>query len=225
VQTRTSHIRLRDWFPPNDPIATTIAILCILREDYFLDMKGLIQGGIFVWPRSQQEMGFPELDENSSGWRRLYFFRNSLRTLREIRKTLDKLYCDPVCRKALENERQNLQIAFAKLRIEMDTAPNLIKNLRDKIGGHVLYPAVKRALDEMSYDLMGFYQDGEIRGKKHYKFTGELILKIMLHVVEDEKQVQELDQILKTTAQLLPAWSTIDDVIDAYIQCRRLKFS
>lgn len=84
MKTRTWQITLRKWFSPEDPLSTVVATLCILREDYFIDLIGLNKGGINVWAESQNDTGFPDLDENSSGWRRLYFFRNSLRTLTKM---------------------------------------------------------------------------------------------------------------------------------------------
>ena len=33
-------VRLRKWFPPNDPVATAEAMLCILREDFLIEMYG-----------------------------------------------------------------------------------------------------------------------------------------------------------------------------------------
>src|SRR6267143_7232247 len=118
MKTRTWNIKLRAWFPPHDPVATAIAALCILREDYVLDLQGLSKWDGKIEEYGRPLGGFPELDENSPGWRRLYFFRNSLRALREIRKVLDRLELQ----RALANEPQSLRDAFSTLRHEMNTA-------------------------------------------------------------------------------------------------------
>jgi len=222
--TRSWHIRLREWFPPNDPIATIVAILCILREDYFLDLNGMIKGGVNLFEDDSAEKGFPELDQNSSEWRRLYFFRNSLRTLREIRKAVERLHQEKTCKEALRNEPESVKNAFQKLRDEMNTGPDLVKDLRDKIGGHVLYPAVQKALDKMDHGRRGLMQVGERRGKIHYKFTGELVLAMMLPDIAPEGQIQKLDGILSTTAKLVLVMSTIDDVVAAYAESRNLRW-
>lgn len=45
--TRTVHIPVRQWFPPDDPIAILVVKLCILREDYLLELAGMIEGEKF----------------------------------------------------------------------------------------------------------------------------------------------------------------------------------
>jgi hypothetical protein len=72
-------IKLRKWFPPQDTVATMVAMLCILREDLLLELYGITNEHI------------PRLDDNDSGYRRTYFWRNSLRTLTEIKKVLTRL--------------------------------------------------------------------------------------------------------------------------------------
>ena len=42
--TKTRQITLREWFPADDPIAAAVATLCILREDYFIDLMGIVKG-------------------------------------------------------------------------------------------------------------------------------------------------------------------------------------
>ena len=43
ARSHLRHITLSKWFPGNDPIATVVARLCILREDYLLELQGLIK--------------------------------------------------------------------------------------------------------------------------------------------------------------------------------------
>lgn len=63
-------IKLRRWFPPNDRFAATVARLCILREDFALEMWGLYAAHI------------KRLDGHSAIWRQLYFWRNLVKTAR-----------------------------------------------------------------------------------------------------------------------------------------------
>jgi hypothetical protein len=51
---------IRHWFPPGDPVATAVAMLCILREDLLLELLGIVSDGL------------PKLDDNSTGYRRTY---------------------------------------------------------------------------------------------------------------------------------------------------------
>ena len=79
VRTRISHINISKWFPANDPTSTSVARLCVLREDLYLEIKGMVDEPL----RS--------LDECSEDWRSIYFFRNSIRTFREIRSATETL--------------------------------------------------------------------------------------------------------------------------------------
>lgn len=76
---RITHVNLRLLFPTDDPLAAPIARLVVLREDFILEMQGLIAEAI------------GSLDGAGSYLRTMYFWRNSLRTLVEIRDTFNTL--------------------------------------------------------------------------------------------------------------------------------------
>jgi hypothetical protein len=79
MKSRTWHIRVKEWFPPNDRVATIMAQLCVLREDLYLELEGL------------KEDEIKPLDRNGDNYRSAYFFRNSTKTLFEMRKTVQRL--------------------------------------------------------------------------------------------------------------------------------------
>src|SRR5437016_4202575 len=81
---------LRKLFPPDDEFATCIARLCLLREDLWLEIKGIVAGP------------FDSLDTNTVVWRHNYFFRNSIRTLQEIVSALHTLRSVPEFKRALQ---------------------------------------------------------------------------------------------------------------------------
>ena len=87
-RTHFRHIYLRRWFPPHDPIAVTIARLCILREDLLLEGQAIRQAEI------------KPLDTNGEFSRRLYFWRNSFRTLDSIKSAVHNLKCQKPFRDA-----------------------------------------------------------------------------------------------------------------------------
>jgi hypothetical protein len=41
MNSRTFHIRIKEWFPPSDEVAAIMAQLCVLSEDLYLEMQGL----------------------------------------------------------------------------------------------------------------------------------------------------------------------------------------
>ena len=79
MKTRTWHIRISEWFPPDDQVAAIMAQLCVLREDLYLELQGL------------QQDELQALDANGDNYRWAYFFRNSTRTLFEIRNAVETL--------------------------------------------------------------------------------------------------------------------------------------
>lgn len=86
MRSRIGFIRLKEWFPPDDAVATNMARLCILREDLFLESQAI---------RADE---LTPLDANGEDWRRLYFHRNIFRTLDNIRGAMHQL------RKAMKKE-------------------------------------------------------------------------------------------------------------------------
>ena len=89
-KSRLQFIRLRAIFPPEDSLAVTIARLCILREDLLLEAQAI----------RQETLG--ALDSNGPEWRRLYFWRNSFRTLESVRSALHVLSSNGEFKKALK---------------------------------------------------------------------------------------------------------------------------
>ena len=132
ARTQLRHIILSKWFPSNDHIAIAVARLCILREDYLLELQGLIKQDFNPFDVSSSVSKPDSLDGNSPSWRRIYFFRNSLRTLNEIRNVVDGLFSDGANRAALANETVELRQTFEVLRDEIRDQSAVIKDSRRK---------------------------------------------------------------------------------------------
>jgi hypothetical protein len=98
--TRVRPVRIARWFPSDDPVAAVIGRLCILREDLLLELHAMAAGKI------------PRLDDNTDGYRRLYFWRNHLRTLEETRHALNHLASNAAFRGALARESPSLLSSF-----------------------------------------------------------------------------------------------------------------
>lgn len=222
MRTRTYPVRLTHWFPSDDPIAIAIAKLCVLREDYLLELQGFITPGAGPIEGSTTGKGIPELDENSASFRRLYFFRNSMRTLNELRNLVERIHTNQPDKSALAKEPGILVDGFRKLREQLSSTSKLIKDLRDSVGGHVLHSGIENLLRGLDPDTEGFFQDGEIRGKTRYKFTNELVLSMMLDKVESQDKEEKMETLFRSTAQLVFIIEIIDQLIRAYIDDRKL---
>lgn len=223
MRTRTYTVSLRRWFPADDPIAIAVAKLCVLREDYFLELRGLIIPGPGHFEGTSSGGGIPGLDDNSASWRRLYFFRNSMRTLNEIRNLVNRMHTNKPDKDALAQAPEPIIEGFKTLKEKLSHTMELVKGLRDSLGGHVLHSDLQTVLKDMDSAMTGFFQDGEIRGTVRYKFASELVLSIMmLGKVEPQAEEEKLETLLRSTATLISIIGIMDQIIRAYISDRRL---
>src|SRR5262245_954527 len=119
MTTHITHIKFGEWFPTDHPVSTALARLTILREDLYLELKG------------QLEKPIPDLDEHSMDWRVIYFFRNSIRTLSEIRGAVETLKRQKRFMDALAKQLKELTQAFHDLAAKLEEAHKLIKRIRN----------------------------------------------------------------------------------------------
>src|SRR5207245_7906173 len=103
-----------------------------------------------------------EIDGHSSQWRRLYFLRQSIGTVYEIRKALHTLRSHTEFKEALSKQVQAEQTSFEETYAKLVKHEKAIKTLRDHVaGGHVLQKAVGEGLGKASPELHGMLQRGE----------------------------------------------------------------
>jgi hypothetical protein len=203
-------VKLRKWFPPDDPLAATVARLCILREDLFLEMLGMETSEIEA------------LDRNTHKWRQLYFLRNSIRTLFEIRSAIETLQRNRKFRELLKVQPQEQRNEFQRLLREFTKAHGLLKDIRDSTGGHVPQARVQAALNEMSFDREDLLEVGQKSIDTHYRFVGELLVAILLIGVPEREQKGKIDQDLSVIANLMPIFALIDNLFVMYVKAREL---
>src|SRR5258708_28630669 len=120
-------INLRRWFPREDRFAACVARMTILREDLAIEMMGIYKEQITA------------LDGNMKEYRKIYFWRNMLRTLSEIKSVVFQLNSLPEFRAALKKQPPGRADQFRGLFQEFQEKQDLLKSLRNQIGGHVLH--------------------------------------------------------------------------------------
>jgi DNA mismatch repair ATPase MutS len=187
-----------------------VARLCILREDLYLETMALMEESI------------PSLDKNSPPWRLMYFWRNSIRTLLEIRSALETLQKDKEFLDSISVQPEKFQEAFNKLVHKIRTAHEFLKDVRNEIGGHVQLQAVQEALEHMDMDSNGLIELGPVIAESHHRFASQLVGQILLRDVPNESWESHLNEILGKTAELSAALEAIDIVLLAYMDARRL---
>jgi hypothetical protein len=203
-------MNLRRWFPPHDRYAASVARLCILREDLALEMWGLYARGL------------GRLDRHSLIWRRLYFWRNLVKTLWEIRKTIESLNTVPEFKRALKIQPARRRKQFEKVVMQLETHQDLVKKMRDSLGGHVLSRTVEQALNNMPFGQFGYVEVGGKQKDMHYKFAGEIVVRMLLGEVPEALEEIEANRHFKTVASLLQVFSLIDLIFSIYTDGRNL---
>ena len=203
-------VKLREWFRPWDNLAPYIARLCILREDFFLEMHGITTDGL------------QDLDANSEGWRRLYFFRKSVRTIHEIRSAIETLRSNAEFKALLSTEPVATQATIDELARKMNEEYELIKQLSNDIGGHVRHEALVQALREQGHAWEGWIEVGEIAGKVRYRFAGEILQATMLPGIPEADRRAKFIEILHKMANQTSAIQLIDIIFELYCRSRGL---
>lgn len=204
------NINLRRWFPPENDFAASVARMSILREDFAIEMRGVYEESI------------AQLDGNTEHYRRIYFWRNMLRTMLEFRGVLETLNASSEFRNALEKEPLETKNLFHTQFQEFKKQHDLLKTLRNDIGGHIQYATVKAALNGMPHDKFGFLEVGETLGTTHYRLAGEIILEMQLVGLGDDKRVPEIERRFRETAKLLPIFPLAELIFAIYEKCYNL---
>jgi len=213
LASRTRIVKLRKWFPPNDLLATKIARLCILSEDFNLEMIGVYSERV------------KELDGSSEEWHRLYFIRNLIRTLREIEAGIQRLLSDPKFKILLARRKSDIQKEFAEHAALMNEGIQVVNEVRNEICGHVLESAVQGVLDEIGgSDVFGFLEIGPTMRRTYFKFAGELVLQVLVRGVPEVDKHKAFIEKLEKIGNLFRAFTLIERALYIYMEDRGLLF-
>jgi hypothetical protein len=211
IQARVIPIKLRRWFPPSDPVATAVAVLCVLREDFLLELRGIIGDD------------FGALDANDAASRRLYFWRNSLRTLTEIQDYLNRLNGEAAFRAAMQRERPEVRETFETLKRELNRASeDFLRDLRNTLGGHIDRDVIQATLDQMDPLQEGLFDVGRKRDDIHFKFTADLVWAVLIREAAPGRETPAAETLIRKVADLSPTLMAIDHVVMSYIRDRKL---
>lgn len=203
-------IKLRKWFPREDSLAACFARLCILREDLLLESLGLY------------EENLKPPDGNTSPWRRMYFLRNLVRTLLEIRGAMETLQQVPEFKKMLHTQDKKKRDEFKDLTSKFRKAHPTLKRFRNAVGGHVKLEAVKEGLGKFGIGQEGFMGVGKELIDTHYRFAGELLAAVLVPDLPISGQKTQITKDFEDIGSVLPALSMIDELFGMYLTYRDL---
>jgi hypothetical protein len=211
ITSLTRVFKLTRFFPPHDPLATKIARLCILRKDFRLEMEGVFAERII------------ELDGHSEEWRRLYFVRNLIRTLREIGSGMRRLLSDSEFKILLAAQKQEVHELFEEHTASLDDGIGVLKEVRDEICAHVQERPVQEALNEIANsDLCGILETGPTLQQTYYKFAGALVVQILVRGATDRDQFKVFVDKMEKIGALVHAFALIDRALFIYLEARGL---
>ena len=207
IKSRTRAVRLNKWFPAGDPLAPKIARLCILREDFLLEMEGIFAEQIAA------------LDGSSEEWRRLYFLRALVRTLREIESGMQTLFCDRNFKRILAAQDADVRAKFTDHAKIMNDSLEVVTDVRNDICGHVLERAVAQAIADIAnqHDLFALLETAPQMRHSHFKFAGDLIAQILVRGVPEHERHRVLEEKFIKIAELFPAFALIEYALDFYL--------
>jgi len=203
-------IKLRRWFPAHDEFAACVLRLCILREDFTLELQAIHASSI------------ESLDKHSATWRRLYFYRKMVGTLFEIRRALQCLLKIAEWQQLLEAGPPKWRTHFIDLVKKLEEDRQLIKDTRNMIGGHVLQKGVAQVLKDMEHDAFSYLEVGAKKKQTHYVFAGEITARMLVTDVPEAKRNEEIERRAKSISRHLPVSNLIDIIFTMYVDSRKL---
>ncbi len=216
LKSRIRFISPHKWFPSDNPVATVVARLCVLREDLYIELLGVAAEDIFLTIPTMQSP-LPNMDDNGDAYRRMYFMRASLRTLFEVRGAILVLVKN---KEFVQHYEKWDKPRFQELKdflAELEKNLSEFKRIRDAIGGHVLPQAITKALDTMDYDEIGKYELGRTMKETHFGFAGTICAQILLQDIPKKEKEEHLQRIFTLNMRTT---QVITDVFTAYIQNR-----
>lgn len=185
-------------------------MLCVLREDLWIEVHGITADGL------------GHLDDNHSGFRRTYFWRNSLRTLEEIKVVFNRLNADRGFREAMAS-LPDLRTSFEDSKRALNVASEqFLYGLRSKVSAHLDEARMQAGIDGLDFQQEGFAELAREAGRTHLKFATDLIWAALLPSSSAATKLADAEALLEKSAALLPVIAAIDSVIACYMRDRRL---
>jgi hypothetical protein len=188
-------VKLWKWFPSDDEFATKMARLCILREQLMFELQ---------CSRDNKKVALG--DDYSIGYRQTYFFVKMCNTVREINSAIERLSSDKGYKKFIKRQNDFLRKEIDELKNNLKSSLDLIIDVRDNLASHVKEKAIHTALQNMNKDRSSFFQipkEGIIPKKTHYKFSGELILCLLIGDTPEKLQKEKLEHIVEALVKSL----------------------
>lgn len=172
-------IKIRQYFPPNDDLATEMARMCILFEDFLLESEGYKASTI------------SDLDHNSLEFRQIYFLRNLFKTACELNKAFYGIRSNQEFKVFLQKQEVQKVKKYEDLykKYEQYVKPwGAIRGIRNEIGAHLKKETVKDALGRMIDEEEELFPPDGSGGMRHFKFTWPIVGKALVALIAGKTQ-------------------------------------
>jgi hypothetical protein len=206
-----TRIPVAAWFPPGDDLATLMACLCILREDLYIEFKGLFDEPI------------PLLDQCSAAYRRTYFYKNQYRTLHEINRCIHKVWQHREFIAEVYKLHPKIKVELKRINKMLGQAQKFVEGVRNDVGAHLQPSAVRDGLPNIPADTICLWQQGSSPDTIHYPFALEILGATMLrHVPLSDAQKASDDSFELMKRLGIDALNFIDALFHCYSVVRKL---
>jgi hypothetical protein len=211
VRTFIRSINLARWFPFDNALSVKMARLCIIREDLLMEFMAIHAEDI------------EPLDGAGARLRRMYFLRNSIKSLQELSSAVHSLLSDAQFKALLEKQTKDMQARFERFKKLEAEVGGILKNVRNEICGHVQQDAVRDALQRISEGnrgAAGFLEANEPPNVTCYEFAHELAAEILLEGVSAEERETQTSEKYAKIREFLPTFTLIEQCVTMYLADR-----
>jgi len=179
-----------------------LARVCVLFEDLRIELQGLSEFSLSVLDILDPEKENWLAPELTGKYRKFYFTRRSIATLREFAECLRLIVQDMAAHPTLRLTFRGLQYEESKSAWEaaiqfFDTNKDLVTQIRNDIGGHFGHKAALNALSLLSSDVCGSIAFGDDDQKLRLHFAGEIAATALLKHLPG-KDVAEYTTLIQT---------------------------
>jgi hypothetical protein len=201
-------VKIRKWFPHDEPIAAKIARLCILREDFLLESQGF------------RTKNIEALDEHSFNWRRTYFFRKMTQTLAELASAVNRILTDPDFKRLLRKQSADIQIQFAKIGRQIAYGQPTTTEIRNAICAHVNESEVQKALERIDHEVFGLFEITPRADKTHMKFAIELVAEILFVDMPKQERAKAFKAKIEKVMDMFFLFTITEKIVLMYAKYR-----
>jgi hypothetical protein len=221
LRCRIQWISPRKWFPAYDPIARSVARLCVLHEDLYLEWLALAAQEITITlhERPEEDGPNPGLDDNGGEYRRMYFLRASIHTLAEVYSAVSSLRNNQDFRRMYKKFNPAEFAKFVDYIRDLDKNLKEVKRIRNALGGHVSREGIESALKTMDFHKTGKFEVGKKVKDTHFGFATTICNEIFL---PEDRDRTKPPPYVKITELNLKTMDIISNVLLLYLDHHKL---